>query len=34
MGSFYISSDDIFFLGVTTIKYYNSTMSENFGIKL
>ena len=34
MGSFYISSDDIFFLAVTTIKYYNSTMSENFGIKL
>ena len=34
MGSFYFSSDDIFFLAVTTIEYYNSTMSENFGIKL
>ena len=34
MGSFYISSDDIFFLTLTTIKHYNNTMSENYGIKL
>ena len=34
MGSFYISSDDIFFLSLTTIKHYNSTMSENYGVKL
>ena len=34
MGSFYISSDDIFFLTLTTIKHYNNTMSKNYGIKL
>tara|TARA_B110000467_G_scaffold164283_1_gene192870 strand:+ start:519 stop:1232 length:714 start_codon:yes stop_codon:yes gene_type:complete len=34
VGSFSVSSDDIFFLSLTTIKYYNITMSENYGVKL
>ena len=34
MGSFYISSDDVFFIGITTLDYYNKTMSESYGVKL
>lgn len=34
MGTFYISSDDIFFITLTTIQHYNNTMSDNYGIKL
>ena len=34
MGSFYVSSDDVFFITITTIHHYNKTMSDHYGVKL
>lgn len=34
MGNVYISSDDVFFIGITTVGYYNKTMSDDYGVKL
>jgi len=34
MGSFYVSSDNIYFVAIATVKHYKRTMSDADGIKL